>query len=328
MNYYLYKMSFVTPVHFGTSDGARSLDSSQSSVCADTLFSGLCHMALRDGGRQAVEELADWVREGSLLLTDAFPYYEMSSGTEYYVPKPFMRSEKHMDTDPADRKKMKKLTHIPISHMEEFCDSIFGKKRFDLKEDLPEFGFYRASIKAGITYWEKAQPYAVGEYYFGKNSGLYVIVRMEEGHKAILQKYMEFLGMSGLGGKVSSGYGRFARAQFLDLNRSGKQEKLLYYYLTRENADWYISMTTALPKEEELEESLENAGFALVRRSGFVQSENFLESGAPVKKKTQYFMQAGSAFVNRFQGALYDVGRGGRHPVYRYGKPLYLGVTR
>ena len=31
-------------------------------------------------------------------------------------------------------------------------------------------------------------------------------------------------------------------------------------------------------------------------------------------------------FVNRYEGELYRVSRGGSHPVYRYGKALFLGV--
>ena len=45
------------------------------------------------------------------------------------------------------------------------------------------------------------------------------------------------------------------------------------------------------------------------------------------KKKTQYFLAAGSLLPRRFEGDLYEVGPGGAHPVYRYGRPILLGVT-
>ena len=45
MNYFLFKLSFHTPCHFGSSDSALSLYTSEDHFCADTLFSALCHTA-------------------------------------------------------------------------------------------------------------------------------------------------------------------------------------------------------------------------------------------------------------------------------------------
>lgn len=39
MNYFLFKLSFHTPCHFGSSDSALSLYTSEDHFCADTLFS-------------------------------------------------------------------------------------------------------------------------------------------------------------------------------------------------------------------------------------------------------------------------------------------------
>ena len=47
----------------------------------------------------------------------------------------------------------------------------------------------------------------------------------------------------------------------------------------------------------------------------------------PVKKQTQYFLTAGSVLQHTYQGELCDVGIGVPHPVYRYSKPLFMGVT-
>lgn len=46
-----------------------------------------------------------------------------------------------------------------------------------------------------------------------------------------------------------------------------------------------------------------------------------------IKKQTQYFLTAGSVLQRTYQGKLYDVGIGVPHPVYRYSKPLFMGVT-
>ena len=47
----------------------------------------------------------------------------------------------------------------------------------------------------------------------------------------------------------------------------------------------------------------------------------------PIKKQTQYFLTAGSVLQHTYQGELYDVGIGVSHSVYRYSKPLFMGVT-
>lgn len=67
-----------------------------------------------------------------------------------------------------------------------------------------------------------------------------------------------------------------------------------------------------------------------VRRSSWpgaaaLASTEWVET--PVKKQTQYFLTAGSVLQHTYQGELCDVGIGVPHPVYRYSKPLFMGVT-
>lgn len=45
MSYLLFKLAFDAPVHFGPSDSALSLYTSEEFFRADTLFSALCHTA-------------------------------------------------------------------------------------------------------------------------------------------------------------------------------------------------------------------------------------------------------------------------------------------
>ena len=77
-----------------------------------------------------------------------------------------------------------------------------------------------------------------------------------------------------------------------------------------------------MPEEKELEGALKDADFRLIRRSGFVQAE----LSTAMKKRSQYFLSAGAVLQVPFQGALYQVGHTGAHPLYRYGRPLLLGV--
>ena len=60
MNYFLYKLSFTSPVHFGLSDSALSLYTSGESFRGDRLFSALCHSALSLGGEKRLE---NWIAD-------------------------------------------------------------------------------------------------------------------------------------------------------------------------------------------------------------------------------------------------------------------------
>ena len=107
------------------------------------------------------------------------------------------------------------------------------------------------------------------------------------------------------------------------------------FVVTQVHSDLLSAMVKGLPvylftvgdvelSEEELEQALEGATYQLVRRGGFVASDTYAET--PQKKKTQYFFRSGSVFGHRFTGDLYSVGGFGEHPVYRYAKPMFLGV--
>ena len=75
MSYYLYKLQFTTPLHVGDSRLANGLESVQLNICADTLFSALCHTVLQLEGREAL----------SLLL-------KRSVQTEYFSATPCLIS--------------------------------------------------------------------------------------------------------------------------------------------------------------------------------------------------------------------------------------------
>ena len=86
----------------------------------------------------------------------------------------------------------------------------------------------------------------------------------------------------------------------------------------------YILLTTSLPKDSEIEDVLEGSNYLLEKRSGYISSNNYAEK--LVKKQDIYFLKAGSLMKKRFAGDIYNVGGQGTHPVWRYAKPIMLGV--
>ena len=320
MNYFLIRLAFDTAVHFGPSDTAQSLSVSEDHFHADTLFSALCHTALVLEGEAGLQELCGWVKEGTLLLSDAMPW----RGEDCFLPKPFVLSDSKKELPASQRKAMKKLSWIPVHSFAAFADSVHGGTPFDPSEYAAPFGFCTEVTRACVSEGADALPYRVGLYQFHEDCGLYVLAAVEQPRQE--QKLIglfQALGLGGIGGKVSSGLGKFHLEDMVLLNEPyDDQTEWLYDALTRQGTH-NLLLSASLPKAEELEAAMEGASFQLVRRGGFAASEGDEHS---VKKKTQHFFRAGSVFAHRFEGDLYTVGEAGGHPVYRYGRPLFLGV--
>lgn len=326
MNYFLFKLEFTTSLHVGESDAGDSLDTGRMNFCADTLFSALCHMALKAEGVQGIERWVNLAQNDELRFSDAFPY----KGETLYVPKPYATASVRLEIPPELRKAMKKLSYLPIGLLPDFIASLQGKMVFDAAGVDTDFGVYGIVDKVSITAQEVPRPYSVGVFTFHDDAGLYFIVGCAD--KSLvpdLQKLIRLLGVEGIGGKVSSGYGKFRVKACIDLEATENEDELLLAgYLQKATvgeANRYITLTTSLPMDQEMHDAVENSTYGLVRRGGFVQSETYADT--PLKKQTQYFFDSGSMFQYPYRGGIFDVsGNRGKHPVYRYGKPVFLGV--
>jgi CRISPR-associated protein Csm4 len=329
MNYYLYKLAFRTPVHFGESMSARSLQSSGFTLCADTLFSGLCHEAARAGGPDKIHLLASPVQKGELLFSDLFPY----SGSELYLPRPMFPPVEHRPIESGDRKKLKKLLWIPISGLRNYCASLQGTAKLDVDSLAHSFGQMDAVTKvslAGRSESKQPTPYDVGIFSFSEGCGLYGIAASKNAQTLrAVQELLKRLGYTGLGGKLSAGYGKYVVAEELMESSGadcGKPEAPFLFRSLEDSAEEHqLLLTTSLPQEREMKNALQGAYYSIRRRGGFVQSNSYADT--PRKKQTQFFLASGSVLRTRFAGGLYDVsGSAGNHPVYRYARPLFMGV--
>lgn len=304
------KLSFVGPVHFGA---GRLTDSAY--ICdAATLFSAMYIEALHMG---MADELLAAARLGDLGLSDAFPYV----GDTFYLPKPMVASgtfEQKPPTgagDSRERKANKKLGYIPAAR---YADYMAGK--FDAVAELERFKPGVASLQAKVNLERldgpDAEPYFVGGFSYAPNAGLYFLVRGSFDLAPILEQLI----YSGIGGKRSSGYGRFTytlmpAAQLGCALSDGSAA-----------AGTSVLLSTATPTQDELDDGLlRGARYRLVRKGGFVQSVS--HSDTPQKKRDLYLFAAGSTFAKRFDGDVFDVNATpGAHPVYRYARAFWMGV--
>lgn len=321
MNYFLLKLAFDTAVHFGGSDSAVGSQSSALTLRADTIFSALCHTALEVYGEPALEELLVSADADALRISDAMPW----RGDTFYLPKPIAASTSPAELSTVERKAVKKLAWIPVSKFDHYTASLHSGT-YPLDELDQSFGRAYEQTKASVTDGADAKPYFVGLYRLHAGCGLYVLCACEGNDQLkMLKELFTLLGLSGIGGRTSAGYGRFhLDGEPICLNTAEDASlRWMLQALERGTAP-YLLLTSSLPTGEEMDAALEGAAFQLARRGGFASTE-WVET--PVKKQTQYFLTAGSVLQHTYQGELYDVGIGVPHPVYRYSKPLFMGVT-
>ena len=164
------------------------------------------------------------------------------------------------------------------------------------------------------------------EYTFSQSCGLYGIIAYEDEEKANwVLSLIEGLGFTGIGGKRSSGCGKFSvdkdEAIWLDDMGVYDDDRELYNLLTRK-ASTYMNLSVFLPEENEISVVSEGQ-YRLLKRSGFVTPDGQHEMA---KKNDVYMVEAGSCFRKPMRGAIVSVEPSASHPVWRYGKGLFAGL--
>ncbi len=306
MIYSIYRMEFTQSVHFGQS----TLENASMTFQADRLFSALCTEAIKIGEKH-LNQLVEWCQNGSILISDGFPY----KGDTYFLPKPLIHiDQRRQNEDIRLRKLYKKLEYLPV---QDFNDYIKGRLSI---ENLPRPQFGTLSVKTSVFLQpeEDALPYRIRTFSFTKDCGLYIIIGCEEKSQlSLLEELLDMLSLSGIGGRRSSGSGRF------ELHKGQPPQDIM---VSMEGEyPMYMTLSVSLPDVDETGSALQNASYLLTKRSGFVASDSYAPEFR--RKRDSYAFQAGSCFKNRFSGQLCDVSMGGRHVVYRYLKPMFMGMT-
>lgn len=316
------KLNFLAPVHFG--DGR--LSDSNFSCDAATLYSALHIEALRLGHTTA-EELLHAAKIGELSISDGFPFID----NVFYLPKPMLPpggttavaegAQSHSNQS-VDKKAFKKLRFISADR---YCCYLDGSISPQTELKCFNLGESAVQTKVNLSYEHKddADPYRVGSFSFHANAGLYFMVR----GSFDIQPLLEQLQYSGLGGKRSSGYGRFsyqitadnpvAQSNCKEYRQSGSTEP---------EHPSFILLATAAPTPAELTEGLLlGARYSLRRKGGFVQSASHHANSQ--KKRDFYTFSAGSVFAQQFSGDVFDVNATpNAHPVYRYARAMWMEV--
>lgn len=316
MIYKAFRFEFKTPVHFGNGN----LSSGEVSIHSDTLFSALCMEAVKDS-QESLDELVNLFSSGKLKISDAFPFVDDTP----FIPKPFCYVERSANTGSSvEKKNYKKLKYISAENFQKYFTDEYNPVQ-DL-EMIKNLGTFNLKTSASINGLDDTVPYNIGSYTFSgtvkediHKAGLYIIVGYEEEEDYyLLSDYLDSLSYSGIGGKRSSGLGKF-NLKNMNLPKS-------FVDSLGTDAKTNMLLSVSLPTDDEIEKVVEKGEYSLIKRSGFVSSYNYSDNYE--RKKDLYVFDSGSCFKSKFKGAIYDVSRKEKaHPVYRYAIPMWLGVN-
>ena len=310
MKYHVWQFHFTEEVHFGNG----GLNTCDSILHADTIFSALCIEAIR-AGKDTFNRLVDAAKGDRIRFSDALPYI----GNQYYIPKPIMKLQVEKTANSIEKKALKKLEYLPVDQLTAFLHGALDIRK-ESEHFAEHFGSFRMIEKASINGMEETRPYGIEGFHYAEGSGLYLCCGYEEEEDlTLIEELLESLEFAGVGGEISSGLGRFELCVAKTANTKPLLERIRDSGYRR-----YLSLSVSLPKETELEQALSGAEYQLIRRGGFIASETYAATAC--KKRDLYVFAPGSTFVHLFNGDVYVVSDGGTHPVYRYARPLFIGV--
>lgn len=338
MRYFVFKLKFLTPVHFGDAQNGGDLDKVGESCRADTFFSAICNELASMGSEDGLAKFIGAVRDDKLVISDLMPYYDDGDICNLYLPKPVLdihpRNELHslqqVREDATRRKKQKKTAFMRASSLKTYLTNLkAGKIALDV---LPHLGELFLVPKVNCRE-ELPLPYVIGAYRFAdiaaakKQAGLYFIAGLADDLDADkLEQLVKSLGFTGIGGKRSSGFGKFELAEEkLELDELGiyEDDAAIYAMLSETKAARYMNLAAFVPKQEELG-IVKDGTYKLIRRSGFIYSAAFTEAR---KHDTVAMVEAGSCFKQRLNGQLLQLSvKDCPHAVYKYGKGLFVGL--
>ena len=325
MTYLLYKLKFPNGIHIGANS---SLELTSTTVSSDVFYSAFYAEYIRIFGENDTE-LFQLTENDEFKVSDLLPFKEMKTETVFYVPKPFVNDiERKQNNDEneqvVDRKKVKKLSYIPASRLNEYFEFLKTGKNFPEIDD--DFGEKELHTKNKVSrIGEDTELYNVEVFRFNKDSGLYFIVQLPEKWQEKFENVLESLSLTGIGGKKSAGYGQFIR----ELKTENYKEDAIFLHTNLKKISTsgkYLLLSSYLPQKDEIEKikNKEN-GYQLIKRSGFVNSPKYSENSQ--KRKQLYMISSGAVLNFKPAGRLADLKLHGNHSVYRMGKPIVIGVT-
>lgn len=331
MIYYIYQLNFISPVHFGRAELGGKLENTDFSFTADMMFNALC-CELSSYKSKYLSQFIQKCEQGNIVLSDLFPYRDKAGSVEFYLPKPclplaainakFKLTNNFViaGTEVLEKKQIENMRYLRAGSMTKYFSRLHEGRIYANKENFA----VREERTLVNCRGQESMPYTVSIYNFKPDTGLYGIIGLADSNDIEwLTSTIESIGFSGIGGKCSSGFGKFKLADTpYDLNDGGfdVDDKAIADMLLTKSASWQMCLGNLLPQKQELSE-LKDAYYKLRRYGGFTTSQE----GNCIQKNSVYMLEAGSCLKSRISGQVQQIGYEG-HPILRYGKGIYAGI--
>lgn len=280
---------FTSPVHFGDAAEGGGLGEILSYCRADTFFSALCREAA-DISQELLACVVEGIQRGKLRFSDLFPWKKANHCYELYLPRPVM--------------------NLPHTEQAETLSYEEVREQSGERKKYKKRSFIRASEM---------------EIYL---QGRDISVQPDFGKEELRTQYnARERRPYGIGGKRSSGFGKYIfeddPLELSDEDTYGGDDVSLYKMLCADHSDCYMSLSSFLPEKLEVKDVSAGTG-KIIKRGGFAWSR---EMTGAAKVSSVYMMASGSCFSKRLDGRIADVNNGSApHPVYKYGKGLFVGL--
>ncbi len=288
------KLKFSTGIHYGNF-GRPGLLRTDRYIASDTLYSAFCDISPTN-----IDKLYKLVEQGKLLISDALPYVKEN----LLLPKPPIGIKiKEEEIDRTLYKKLKRVEFVPFNKYKEIVTEATEetiKETILLNEQIGSFDERTFnSVSRGD---DNTVPYVVSTFNYYKDSGLYIVVKYkDEEDFNFIKGLIEDLGYVGVGGKRSSGLGKYEIVEILDFDEPKEGKYILY--------------STSLSFELS-----DDTYFNVLKRSGFYRTkDNFY------KKRDIYAIKSGLLLDEPFEGVILD-DLSEHDKIYRFLMPLFVRV--
>ncbi|MCK9234167.1 MAG: type III-A CRISPR-associated RAMP protein Csm4 [Acholeplasmatales bacterium] len=288
-------LKFNTAIHYGN-DGKPGLLNTDIMILSDTVYS-----AIIDNNPTILSKLIKYVTNNELKISNMLPYVN----NQLLLPRGLKQFEfGNKEIDRTLFKKMKKVNFLPFDNYEKYytnCQEELIEEALNLEKEI---GVFEVRTNNRISRDKReTMPYLLTTFTFNENSGLYLIVEYsDENIFALIKNEIERLGKFGVGGRRSSGLGKFVIKEIKDFQETDQGK--------------YLLVSTALPKNP-----IGKSTFKIVKRSGFYHSRegNF-------KKRDIYAISSGLITEEKFEGKILD-DLSFNHPVYRFLPALFVRIN-
>ncbi len=310
------KIKPESPFHIGKKGVGQ--EGTERWVRSDTLAGGIFNAWVVVHGEEDLKNLLSTFNESfPFRISSAFPWFKEKTHEVFFYPRPLlplgeMVEEEVLRDGKVKVKDIKKSKLVPEYILRMMLDgrklgrdeiqqirdgnTILGEH---VKEEtLPRVAMGPLSVKTNY--------YRLGALFFSDDSGLYFLAEFSSDE--VKEKFMaalRYLGETGIGGKRTSGMGKFTIEDVEEVEFPA-------------DGDRFLSLSLVSPADEE--EAKSGSG-EFVERSGWV---NF---GRPKRQLNVVMFEEGSVFEKKVKGRLVDVTPSGcEKRIYRYGIAFVLGM--